>query len=57
MKVTASLAAFAVGLLAVFGAAFGIGRAVGPIGDQEPAPGKVTTTMPGGMDMDHGSTP
>jgi hypothetical protein len=33
------LAAFAVGLLAAFGAAFGLGRAVGPLGDAaEPAP-------------------
>lgn len=30
------LAAFAVGTLAAFGAAFGVGRAVGPIGDDPP---------------------
>lgn len=57
MRVAATLAGFAVGLVAVFGAAFGIGRAVGPIGDDRPTPGSVSTTMPGGMDMDHGSTP
>ena len=33
----AKLAAFAVGALAAFGAAFGLGRAVGPIGDDGPA--------------------
>jgi hypothetical protein len=51
------LVAFAVILLAAFGAAFGVGRAVGPIGDDRPAPdapAATTTTMPG---MDHGGHP
>jgi hypothetical protein len=34
--VAARLAAFAVVLLAVFGAAFGLGRAVGPVGSDAP---------------------
>ncbi|HWJ63771.1 MAG TPA: hypothetical protein VNS19_17485 [Acidimicrobiales bacterium] len=55
MNPAAKLAGFAVVLLASFGAAFGIGRAVGPIGDdpEPPAPAvTTTTTMPG-----HGGHP
>ncbi len=53
MGVPAKLAGFAVILLATFGAAFGIGRAVGPVGD-DPAPaGTTPTTVP----MDHGGHP
>ena len=52
MAVPVRLAVFAVGLVAAFGAAFGIGRAVGPVGDDQPAPG-VTTTVP----MEHGEHP
>jgi hypothetical protein len=62
---TLRLAAFAVGLLAAFGAAFGLGRAAGPLGDdghpaarRPPATtstGPTTTTSPGGFD--HGSHP
>lgn len=50
-SVALRLGAFAVGLLAVFGAAFAVGRAVGPLGD-DPAPSTpaTTTTQP----MDHG---
>ncbi len=44
------LAAFAVGLVAAFGAAFGLGRAVGPVGsdDRPPAeaPAVTATTHP-----------
>lgn len=41
------LAVFVLGLLAAFGAAFGLGRVVGPVGD-EPTPVPVTTTVHGG---------
>jgi hypothetical protein len=45
VPVPAKLAGFAVLLLASFGAAFGVGRAVGPIGDDPmPAPAATTTT-------------
>lgn len=50
VNVPAKLAGFAVVLLATFGAAFGVGRAVGPIGDEtDPAPMDMgtTTTAPG----------
>ncbi|WP_426574379.1 hypothetical protein [Aquihabitans sp. McL0605] len=54
MAVTVRLAIFSVALLVAFGAAFGLGRAVGPIGGDASTPGpSVTTTMP----MDHGSHP
>ncbi len=43
MGTTAKLAGFAVALIAVFGAAYGVGRAVGPI-DDDPAPTPVVTT-------------
>jgi hypothetical protein len=52
VAVPVRLAVFDVGLLAAFGAAFGIGRTVGPVGDDQPAPG-VTTTVP----VDHGEHP
>jgi hypothetical protein len=38
VSATARLAAFAVGLAAVFAAAFGAGAAFGPEPDREPAP-------------------
>lgn len=43
MNAPAKLAGFAVILLAAFGAAFGLGRAVGP-NDADPAPTPTTTT-------------
>jgi hypothetical protein len=50
----AKLAGFAVIALAAFGAAFGVGRAVGPVGDDPaPAPSAATTTT----DPDHGGHP
>jgi len=36
MTTSVRLAAFTVGTLAAFGAAFGLGRVVGPIGDDRP---------------------
>ncbi len=51
MTVPTKLAGFAVILLATFGAAFGVGRAVGPVGD-DPAPPPVTTTTT--TEPDHG---
>lgn len=50
MGAPAKLAGFAVVLLAAFGAAFGVGRSVGPIGEADPAPAPVTTTTT----TDHG---
>jgi hypothetical protein len=44
LAVPAKLAGFAVILIVAFGAAFGIGRAVGPVGDAAPAPAGITTT-------------
>lgn len=47
MSAGAKLATFGVGGLALFGAAFGVGRAVGPVGGDQPAPhgtDHVTTT-------------
>jgi hypothetical protein len=53
-SVAAKLAGFAAALLLVFAVAYGVGAATEP--DGEPAPGVTTsTTMPAGMDMDHGS--
>ncbi|MCU1371609.1 MAG: hypothetical protein JWO77_2803 [Ilumatobacteraceae bacterium] len=43
MSVSVKLAGFALGLVAVFGASFGLGRAVGPVGG-EPAPPPAATT-------------
>jgi hypothetical protein len=55
MGVPAKLAGFAVLLLAAFGAAYGVGRAVGPVGDAPtPAPGAPVTTT---MAPDHGGHP
>ena len=52
MPTTAKLATFAVGALVAFGAAFGLGRAVGPIGGEDapahPGHPEATTTVPGG---------
>lgn len=50
-SVALRLGAFAVGLLAAFGAAFAVGRAVGQL-DDDPSPSApaTTTTVP----MDHG---
>jgi len=45
MDVFAKLAGFAAILIVTFGAAFGVGRAVGPVGDDDPpAPATATTT-------------
>ncbi len=38
MSVRLRLTAFGVGLIALFGAGWGIGRAVGPLDQPEPAP-------------------
>ncbi|MCU0310512.1 MAG: hypothetical protein MUE36_06185 [Acidimicrobiales bacterium] len=43
MDVRRRLAAFAVGLVVLFGAGWGLGRAIGPLDEPEPMP------------MDHGS--
>ncbi len=52
MGAPAKLAGFAVILVAAFGAAFGLGRAIGPVGD-DPAPAvPVTTTQ-----AEHGGHP
>ena len=48
MDAPAKVAAFAVGLVVAFGAAFGVGRAVGPLGEDRP-PAAVTDH--GDMDM------
>jgi hypothetical protein len=40
---SARIAAFLVGLTAVFGAAFGLGRAVGPVGSTDHGPNPVDT--------------
>jgi hypothetical protein len=57
MSVSARLATFAVVVVAAFGAAFGLGRAVGPIGEGDPMP--VPADAPandhgGGHGSDHG---
>ena len=49
-RVGARLVAFALALVLVFGAAFGLGRAVGPVGDDAPPAHSE-------MDMDHGGDP
>ena len=55
MGAPAKLAGFAVLLLATFGAAFGIGRAVGPVdGATSPTPSATTTTT---MVPGHGGHP
>lgn len=46
MNAPTKLATFAVGLLLAFGAAFGVGRAVGPIGESDdPAPSAPTEAV------------
>jgi hypothetical protein len=65
---SARIAAFLVGLTAVFGAAFGLGRAVGPVGSTDHGPNPLDTghqmdgeapvapsSVPPGPEMDHGS--
>ena len=53
MSIPVKLAGFALVLLATFGASFGIGRAVGPVGDDSaPAPTRTATTTT--MVKDHG---
>lgn len=44
MGTAAKLTSFAVALVAVFGAAFGVGRAVGPLDDEPTSPPAVATT-------------
>ncbi len=58
MKVLATLAAFAVGLVAVFALSFAVGRQVGPV-DDDPAPAVTATTVDhgGDHDMDMGGNP
>ena len=50
-SVALRLGAFAVGLIAAFGAAFAVGRAVGPVDDDQAPPGATTTTT---HPVDHG---
>lgn len=52
MGAPAKLAGFAVILLLAFGASFGLGRAVGPVGD-DPAPATPVTTT----GTEHGGHP
>lgn len=57
-SVAAKLVGFAAALLVVFVAAYGVGVATEPTDapGSPPAPGVTTsTTMPAGMDMEHGS--
>jgi hypothetical protein len=58
-SVPARLGAFAVGVMVVFVAAFGLGRAVGPVGDDPPS--TTSTTAPSSTDGHttdgHGSGP
>ena len=55
LNVPAKLAAFAVALVATFALSYGVGSAVGPIGN-DPAPtSPVATTTT--MAMDHGGHP
>jgi hypothetical protein len=59
VNVPLKLAGFALVLVATFGAAFGIGRAVGPVGDTgQPAPmptmSSTTSTTTSTMDAGHG---
>jgi hypothetical protein len=56
VSVVAKLVAFLVVLVLCFGAAYAVGAAVGPIGDDgEPAGVTTSTTMPMGHDQEHGS--
>lgn len=54
MRVGTRLGLFAAGLVVVFAAAFGVGRALGP-DDESPSTTTVTTEMPTGHDMGMGS--
>lgn len=58
-RTTVILGAFAVGLVMVFGAAFGLGRAVGPVGDRsggQPSDQQhhPDSSTPSRRDLDHG---
>ena len=50
----AKLAGFVAALLVVLAVGCGVGAATGPGGEPEPGQ-RTTTTMPPGMDMEHGS--
>ena len=50
MKVATKLASFGVALVATFAIAFGVGQAVGPVGEDSPTPASTTTTV----DPNHG---
>ena len=51
MNVAAKLASFGAALVVTFAIAFGVGRAVGPVGDDGPTPSSTTTTT---IDPNHG---
>ena len=55
MGTAPKLAAFAVALLAAFGATFGLGRAVGPIEEPDPVPER--SQLDGGHGPDAGADP
>ena len=57
MGTAAKLTSFAVALVAVFGAAFGVGRAVGPLDDEPTSPPAVTTTTTMTTHGGHGGAP
>lgn len=54
LPVPARLAGFALVLALSFGAAFGVGRAVGPVERDDPAVDRSTTDPGHGGDSDHG---
>lgn len=60
MAPSARIATFLVGLTVVFGAAFGLGRVVGPIGssdgDTDPVHTEHPTVSPGAESPDHGAS-
>ena len=54
MNVPLKLAAFGAALVATFAISYGVGNAVGPVGDNPPAPSTATTTS---MVMNQGAHP
>lgn len=57
MSTASRLSLFAAGLVVAFAAAFGVGRAVGPVGDDDPAPPTTTAPIEQVGDPDHGEHP